>query len=355
MDDQPALRITNPGPATTVQDLGRLGARRWGVPQAGTLLPDWLTLANGLVGNPAGAAGLEFRLAGPAFTVEAEELLVALAGSAELRIESEGESRTVPAWCAAKVRRGEKVSVGRLAGGLGLLAFSGGLSVPEILGSRSTYVRAHLGGLEGRALKAGDSLPLGDQAGAAPLALEQPPEEERGPIRLIPGPQEDHFAQGALARLLEGPYRVTDQVDRMGMRLEGPELEHRTPELAQIASDGIVPGAIQVPGSGQPIVLLADGQTVGGYPKIGTVIAADLPRLARAAPGTELHFAETSVAEAQSLLRQHRERLARLLDGARPASLVSGIDLRRLYESNLISGVVDVTGPDHFPGSLGTP
>lgn len=346
-----ALAITDPGPATTVQDAGRHDTRRWGVPVAGTLAPDWLMLANHLVGNEANAAALEFRLIGPRFTVEADDLVLAVGGPAEMKVEGTDGSRTIPPWTAAPVLRGDKIAVGRVGDGTtALLAVSGGIDTPLVLGSRATYVRAALGGHRGRVLRPGDRLPVGAQPAPAPLALPDLPLDGDGPIRVIVGPQDDHFDPAALETLLTGSYTVTEMVDRMGMRLEGPQLQHRAAELSQIASDGIVPGAVQVPGNGQPIVLLADGQTVGGYPKIATVISADLPRLARRAPGETIRFARVEVAEAEAILREHQKALKSLSHQARPATLSSRLDIRRLYETNLISGAVDMARPDHFPG-----
>jgi 5-oxoprolinase (ATP-hydrolysing) subunit C len=347
------LKIIDPGPATTVQDAGRHDARRWGVPVAGTLSPDWLALANHLVGNDANAAGLEFRLIGPRFTVEADEMLLAVAGPAEITVEGADGLRTIPPWTAVPVLRGDKIAVGRISSGTtAILVVSGGIDTAPVLGSRATYVRAALGGHAGRALRRGDSLPVGVQSAVAPLALPDPPTDGTDPIRLIVGPQDDHFEPMALKALLAGSYTVTDMVDRMGMRLEGPQLRHRAAELAQIASDGIVPGAVQVPGNGQPIVLLADGQTVGGYPKIATVISADLPRLARRAPGEAICFARVEVAEAEAILRHHQKTLQLMADQARPASLSGRLDIRRLYENNLIGGAIDMARPNHFPGSI---
>lgn len=343
-----ALSITDPGPATTVQDAGRHDARRWGVPVAGTLSPDWLMLANHLVGNAANAAALEFRLIGPRFTVEADDLLLAVGGPAEMKVEGADGSRTIPPWTAAQVLRGDKIAVGRVsAGTTALLAVSGGIDTPPVLGSRATYVRAALGGHGGRALRPGDSLPVGARPAPAPLALTDLLLDDDGPIRVIVGPQEDHFEPATLETLLSASYKITEMVDRMGMRLEGPQLQHRAAALSQIASDGIVPGAVQVPGNGLPIVLLADGQTVGGYPKIATVISADLPRLSRRAPGETIRFARVEVPEAEAILRDHRKALKSITHQARPTAR---LDIRRLYENNLISGAVDMARPDHFPG-----
>lgn len=331
--------IRDPGPATTVQDFGRPDMRRFGVPVAGTLSPDWLHLANALVGAPVAAAGLDFRLAGPRFTVESDSIRVVVGGPAEIRIDGPDGTRTVPPWTAAVARRGETVAVGRvLQGTTAVLAVSGGIATPPVLGSRATYVRAGLGGHEGRALRPGDRLPLGPQTDLPPLALPDPPVDARTPIRIVPGPQDDHFDTASHDAFLGGDFTVTDKIDRMGMRLDGPALHHCSPDLTDIVSDGIVPGAVQVPGNGQPIVLLADGQTVGGYPKIATVISADLPRLARRSPGDLVRFLAVDPAEAARIGAAATRARAALLDRARPAS-GGGLDLRRLYDGNLISGV----------------
>ncbi|MEO1678769.1 MAG: biotin-dependent carboxyltransferase family protein [Pseudomonadota bacterium] len=340
----PALLIRDPGPATTVQDVGRLAARRAGVPVAGTVAPDWLALANALIGAPEGAAGLEIRLAGPRFEVDGP-CLVAAGGPVELRIEGQRGSRTVPPFTATALDPGDRVTTGPVrAGTLAVLAFSGGIDVPPVLGSRATYTRARLGGLEGRALVLGDRVPIGDAPFGPPLALPSAPKVGTGPIHVLPGPQDDHFTAEALATFLSEAFTVTTEVDRMGMRLSGPTLDHRARDLSQIVSDGIVPGAVQVPGNGAPIVLLADGQTVGGYPKIATVISADLPRLARMAPGQTVRFEATDISRAEAARAEEARRIAALVASARPAGTAGGLDLRRLYEDNLVSGVIG--GPE---------
>lgn len=342
MTESPSrLRIIEPGPATTVQDLGRPAMRRLGVPVAGTLCPDWLGLANGLVGNTPDAAALEFRLQGPRFDVEGGPVLVAVGGPAEMRVTGDGEPRRVPPWTSARIMPGESVSVGPVkAGTTAILAVSGGIDTPPVLGSRATYLRAALGGFEGRALQRRDRLALGAVQEVEERRLDPPPADSGDAIRVIMGPQDDHFDPDSCAAFLGSPYRVTTNVDRMGMRLDGPELHHLSKDLSEIVSDGIVPGAIQVPGNGQPIILLADGQTVGGYPKIATVISADLPRLSRSAPGTELRFRAVSVAEAEQALFAAHSSADALLATAQPVSAGARIDLRSLYETNLISGAI---------------
>ena len=347
-----ALFVHDSGPATTVQDLGRPGARRMGVPLSGTLAPDWLRIANALVGAHADAAALEIRLAGPRFEVEGDGLRAAVGGPAEMRVDGPDRALTVPPWTAIALRPGETVTVGPVRGApFALLAVSGGIDTPEVLGSRSTYARARIGGLEGRALRAGDRVPAGPSAPALPLALPRAPEDSGAPIRVVLGPQDDHFTAEALEEFLGSGFEATTEADRMGMRLTGPALAHRAPDCAQIVSDGICPGAVQVPGNGAPIVLLADGQTIGGYPKIATVIGADLPRLARCAPGAGVRFAAVTIAEAEAALRDHAAAIDDIVRSARPAP-AEGLDLSRLYAANLVDGVVDVARPDHFPGHL---
>ena len=348
-----ALVVRDPGPATTVQDLGRPAARRWGVPVSGMLAPDWLRLANALVGNPAGAAGLEMRLAGPRLAAEGGAVTVAVGGPMTPVLEGAAGRRRIAPWQAIRMEPGETLTLGRVeAGTTAVLAVAGGIDTPPVLGSRATYARAGLGGFEGRALAPGDRLPLGPAPDAPPLALPRPPAEPDGAIRIVFGPQDDHFTEAARATLLTAPFTATDQADRMGLRLAGPRLAHRDPALAQIVSDGIAPGAVQVPGNGAPIVLLADGQTVGGYPKIATVIAADLPRLARLAPGAQIRFAAVGLAEAEAALAEHLEGLDRLIATARPAGADIGLDPTRLLAANLVSGTVDTARPDHFPWAL---
>jgi biotin-dependent carboxylase-like uncharacterized protein len=213
------------------------------------------------------------------------------------------------------------------------------------MGSLSTYARAGIGGFEGRKLQANDSLPLKlDHA---------PPSEERklaapfdygqGPVRVVWGPQEDSFSEQGRATFIGADYRVSKEADRMGIRFEGPTIEHS--KGADIISDGIGPGAIQVPGAGLPIVLLADRQTVGGYPKIATVASVDLPRLGRLLPGQTVRFTAVTVEEAEKLRRDQEARLARAIADFQPARPAGGIDLARLYEENLIDGVVYEPAP----------
>ena len=335
------LKVASPGFHTTVQDLGRVGWQDSGVPVSGALDPLSLRIANGLVGNAPDAAALEMLLMGPTLEVEAESVRVALAGDAA-KLEILGESpRALLSHQSVFLSRGQKFRVAGLASSAcAYLAIEGGIAVPPCLGSASTYVRGGLGGFEGRALRAGDLLPLvRDKSPERPeLRLRRAPEIDRDVIRVVLGPQDDFFDEANIATFLGSDWRISRDADRMGMRLEGPTLAHKAGY--DIVSDGIVTGAIQVPGSGQPILLLADHQTTGGYPKIATVISADLPAAGRRRPGGTIRFAAVTVEEAEEIRRAQERDLAKLLASAETVMQEAIIDLGALYSANLISGVV---------------
>ena len=296
------LLVEDGGPLTTVQDLGRPGYLRVGIPASGPMDREAFLLANRLVGNPDTAAGLECTLIGPrlAFT---DERLVAITG-ADMAPTVNGAP--VPAWQGLRVRAGDVLRLGPARSGVrAYLAIAGGVDTPPVLGSRATYVRGRLGGLEGGALRKGDRLPLGRVGAARPRRV-QP---ERVPtyggepeLAVVLGPQDDRFTAAGIAALFEGPYQMLPQNDRMGARLQGPFIEHTRGH--DIISDGVALGGIQVIGEGQPIVLLADRQSTGGYTKIGTVCSFDIGRIAQVKPGGRLHFRRVTVAEAHAMLRQ---------------------------------------------------
>jgi biotin-dependent carboxylase-like uncharacterized protein len=203
----------------------------------------------------------------------------------------------------------------------------------------SLHHRTGIGGIGGRPLKAGDRLPLRLAEPSGPdLSLAAPPPVREGAVRIVLGPQDDHFTADGIATLLGSDYSVSEQADRMGMRLAGPKIAHG-PKGFNIVSDGIPTGAIQVPGNGLPLILLADRQTTGGYPKIATVISADLPRLVQCRPGTTLRFAAVERAEAVRLARAAEAELRALLATMRPAGAALNPD--ELLAVNLIDGVVD--------------
>lgn len=337
------LKVLQPGLQTTVQDYGRTGGQRLGIPVSGALDRIAFQLANLVAGSRDGTAGLEILLMGPTLEVEADSVRVAVAGGhAALEITgTDGSIRRVPALQSARLVRGERLRVGTVTGSsVAYLAVAGGFDLPEFQGSLSTYVRGAFGGLEGRALRAGDRLPLRrreaeerteQRLGNAPLL-------PLNRIRVVLGPQDDYFAPEAIATFLGETYTVSREADRMGFRLDGPALAHA--KGYNIVSDGIAPGAIQVPGSGLPIILLADRQSTGGYPKIATVISADLPALGRSSPGTKLTFEAVTVAAAQAARREQARQLVELSAHLELVA-ANGFDLTRLLTENLVSGVID--------------
>jgi UPF0271 protein len=339
---KPALRILQPGPQTTVQDLGRFGFQALGVPSCGALDPVALRLANRLVGNAEGAAALECRLIGPGFEVRGGSVRLALAGaSASIEIEMDGDTRLVPAWRAITVPAGAIVRISALRGsGCAVLAVAGGLDVPAALGSHSTDLKGGFGGHQGRSLRADDIIGVNRASPDGPdLELPSPPSLEfAGTLRVVLGPQSDAFTAEGLSAFLDTPYEVSREADRMGMRLIGPALSFV--RSADIASDGIATGSIQVPGSGQPIILLADHQTIGGYAKIATVISADLPMAGRLLPGASIRFRAVSVHEAEEARRALERDVVRLIESMAPAREAASIDETALFSANLISGVV---------------
>ena len=341
-----ALRVVAPGLMTTVQDLGRPGYQHLGVPVSGALDPVSLRAANLLAGNPPGMGALEVFYQGPTLAVEADSVRVAVAGGqvpVDILSPDGGGLRRLAICESARLLRGQALKIGALTGSAILyLAVEGGFDIPPVMGSQSTLTRGGIGGFAGRALKAGDVLPLRRPAAAEreeamlpPLDLAPPPR-----IRIVLGPQDDHFAPAGLETLLASTYTVSRASDRMGMRLDGPTLEH-SGKGANIISDGIAPGSIQVPGNGLPIVLLADRQTTGGYPKIATVISADLPALGRMAPGSKLSFAVVDIDTAETAARQLAADIEALSGQMGPVRRDPAIDVAKLMAENLVSGVVN--------------
>jgi biotin-dependent carboxylase-like uncharacterized protein len=339
---RPGLRVLTPGLCTTVQDLGRIGYQRLGVPVSGALDAVSLRLANAVLGNRPGTPALEILFSGPTLEVAAERVRIALGGPGARLILASEAGRAVAAWQSVSLRQG---SVFRVVPGersaCCYLAVEGGIAVPPVLGSAATYLRAGLGGLDGRALRQDDLVPVALAAapdrGELRLAIPPDPGHDQ-PIRVILGPQQDRFTDEAIATFLNAEFRISPHADRMGMRLDGPPLRHRAGW--DIISDAIATGAIQVPGSGRPIILLADHQTTGGYPKIATVVSADLPVLGRRRPGDPVRFVAISVEEGEALCRDHERSLARLIASIAPVAESAAIDTALLYETNLISGVV---------------
>ncbi len=301
-----ALVVIRPGMLSTVQDLGRWGSQDRGVPVAGPMDAYSHRLANRLAGNDDAAAAIEVTLVGPELEAD-EEALCAIAG-AEFEVTVNGmpverpRPFVVPA--RGRVRFGR-----RCAGARATLAVRGGFDLPASFGSRATSLISRIGPFGGRALLAGDVLPVGRQGGRASTAgraLELPSGGAR--LRIIRGPQDAMFTRSAFDRLLTSRFIVSAQSNRMGYRLEGAAL--RSSGAAEKLSDATPNGSLQVPSSGQPILLMADRQTTGGYPRIGTVITADLAIAGQLAPGDWIAFADCTRAEAMDALRDQEATLS---------------------------------------------
>jgi len=308
------IRILEPGPQTTVQDLGRPGHLRYGIPPSGPIDRAAFVAANRLAGNADGAAGLECTVMGPRFEVETA-CAIAVTG-AEMPVTVNGAE--APAWTTVLLRPGDVVKLGTARAGVrAYVALSGGIDVPLVLGSRATYLRGRLGGLGGRALRRDDRItlfpapspPIRRGSPTAIVHLGAPPE-----IRVVLGPQADRFTADGIATFLGGEYEMLPQSDRMGARLKGPRIAHARGH--DIISDGIALGSIQVPGDGQPIALLVDRQSTGGYTKVATICSFDIGRLGQVKPGQRLRFRAIDLAEAHRLLRDWHAAQTHLVEEA---------------------------------------
>jgi len=294
------MRVINPGLYTTVQDLGRNGYQSIGIPVSGAMDERSFRIANLLVSNEENCACLEFTLLGPALSFE-ERTTFALACDAEASL----NEKRIDGWKSYIVDPGDALMVGRINRGCrGYISFAGGIDSPVILGSRSCCVAARIG----RALSAGDTLRIGSSERVEKRLETRFIPQLKNRIRVLPGPQDDHFTERGMNTFLGSEYRVTENADRMGYRLEGNRIEHREGRR-EIISDGNPLGAVQVPGDGRPIVLMRDRQTTGGYPKIATVITPDVSDVAQMRPGSTLRFEAVTPDEAHSILAEDRKRL----------------------------------------------
>ncbi len=333
------VRVLSAGPGTTLQDVGRHGYLRSGVTAAGPMDPLAHATANLAVGNQVDSTAIEVSVGGIEVTAESGPLSVAVAGG-EFALSLEG--RPLPPAVVLHLDEGAvlKIRAGR-SGCWCYLAVAGRLVVPKMLGSHATHARTGFGGVDGRAIAAGDRLGI-ERSGSptpSPGAIVAPwLDRPANTVRVVLGPQHDYFADDQIAAFLAGPWSVSAKSDRMACFLEGPRLTHA--RGYNIVSDGISMGAIQVPGDGRPIVLMADRQSTGGYPKIATIIGPDLGRLAQARPGTAFRFEAVSIAQAVAARREEAALLAR---GIVAEPLVrTHLSSEFLLGLNLIDGVVGV-------------
>jgi biotin-dependent carboxylase-like uncharacterized protein len=304
------IRVVEPGPFSTVQDLGRPGGAAAGVPPSGAFDAPALRAANRLVGNPEGAAAIETTLIGPLLGFDAE-VVVAIAGAPT---DAELDGEPVPHGESLVVGSGATLRLGRAREGVrSYLAVRGAIDVPPVLGGRSTLVSSALGGWLGRPLAARDYLRIGARPAEAPLRRLTGQLRRRDRIvRVVPGPQENAFTPAGRDAFFASDFSVSPRSDRAGVRLEGEPIELAGD--ADIDPEGVVTGAVQVPADGAPIVLGPDRPVTGGYVKIATVITADLPLIAQARPGDTLRFVAVDVEEAREALREQEEAFARAVE-----------------------------------------
>jgi biotin-dependent carboxylase-like uncharacterized protein len=327
------LVVSSIGPASSMQDGGRHGSQRYGLTPSGAMDRLALTAANSLVGNAGFTAAIEIGPFGAAFTARDGAVRVALAGASR---NTDISGRAVASDTSVTLVDGETLTLGFARGGsFSYLAIEGGIAGEPIFGSLAVNARAGIGSPYPRPLQAGDELQTVAASGAAERRIDVPPVVE-GPIRVVMGPQDDEFGE-ATQLFLESEWKISATSDRMGYRLEGPVLKHLHGH--NIVTDGTVNGSIQVPGNGQPIVLMADRGTSGGYPKIATVITADLGRFAQTPAGRGFRFKAVSMTEAQAEARKFWEMLRTLPDRVRPIENFD-LNIEALQDANVAGAAV---------------
>jgi 5-oxoprolinase (ATP-hydrolysing) subunit C len=327
------LVISAIGPASSVQDGGRHGAQRYGLTPSGAMDPLALAAANSLVGNAIFAAAIEIGPFGAAFTARDGAVRIALAGAPR---NADIAGRAMAWETSITLLDGEVLTLGFARDGLfSYLAIEGGIPGEPMFGSLAVNARAGLGSPYPRPLQAGDELQVTAASDATEHRIELPA-EAKGPIRVVMGPQDDEFGD-ATKLFLDSEWKISATSDRMGYRLEGPEI--RDLHGHNIVSDGTVNGSIQVPGNGQPIVLMPDRGTTGGYPKIATVITADLGRFAQIQAGRGFRFKAVGMEEAQAEARNYAALLRSLPDRLRPIESFD-LNLEALKEANVAGSAV---------------
>ncbi|MFK8078944.1 MAG: biotin-dependent carboxyltransferase family protein [Granulosicoccus sp.] len=347
--NQTSLDVVSSGLLSTIQDKGRFGLRHLGIPWSGALCPAWQIIANALVGNSPNSPVIECFEGGLHLQAHEQSVQLAIVGSDSAAIKlisGTTEYRYLPNRTLTLGPGDSLVLVSTGSSRHALVAVAG-IDIAPHLGSTATYHKASLGGLDGSALKAGEQIPL--QRASAEKAT---PNKERqchlptelrfeaNELRAIAGPQFEHFSDAGTKAFLSSSYTLGAEADRMGVRLSGPTITHRDSAARDIISDAITPGSIQVPGTGQPIVLLNDAHTAGGYPKIATVISNDLPLLGIQRAGAVFQFRLVTMDEA-ILIRQKLQNLIENCTSAFTPCIRDELDTRTLLSCNLIDGVTD--------------
>jgi 5-oxoprolinase (ATP-hydrolysing) subunit C len=345
-----ALRVLRAGPGATIQDGGRHGYQRYGVTPAGPM--DWVAFqtANSALGNDRVAA-VEVSIGGLEVICEGAPLALAFAGGAFLW---RRDGVLLPNAARLLLKPGEILAArAGDSGAFAYLAVEGGFETPVTMGSRATHMRSAMGGIEGRMLRAGDVLPAASTMRPDGASFEAMIDATwlacaPDPYRVVLGPQDDYFTLETLSAFFEGQFALTPVADRMAYRLTGPDIAHA--RGYDVVSDAIALGAIQIAGDKKPLVLMADRQPTGGYPKLGHVVRADIGRLAQMRPGETCHFRAVSAAEARAALLMCEDEIATTLQRLRP--LRRELTSESLFEANLIGGVVDPLDGERTEGEF---
>ncbi len=302
------IKVLNAGALTTIQDLGRVGYQKFGIPVTGVMDEYSFRLANILVGNDESEAALEITLMGPKLEFD-EDTVFAIAGA---DINPTLDGKKIPMFTSVLAPKGSTLAFGMCKKGMrAYIAFAGSIDVPAPNGSKSTFMKSKIGGFKGRKLEKEDELVLKNRPAESGMTVDKAyytDIQNEATLKVLLGPQDDYFTEAGIQTFAskEG-YVITDESDRMGVRLNGAKIEHK--ETADIISDAAVIGSIQVPASGTPIILMADRQTTGGYTKIGTVIKEDIARLAQMAPASKVFFELVDIEQAESRYKAFYEKL----------------------------------------------
>ena len=308
------FKVVNSGIFDTIQDLGRFGFQQYGMPVSGAMDTYALRIGNRLLGNEENKAGIEISIPGLSLEVLSRTVIAITGANFDPTI----NNSPAPMWEAIEVKKGDIISFDQIKSGCrSYLLVAGGIDIPIILRSKSTYVRGKIGGLKGRPLKKADIINIGKTnqelqniIGRKVSVNNLPAYHRENEIRVILGPQDDYFTKDGLHAFLNSSYEITVNSDRMGYRLKGPKIESKGG--SDIITDGIPLGSIQVPRNGMPIIMLADRQTTGGYAKIATVISVDVDKFAQMKPGNKVKFTQVNLEEAQQLLGEREKKVTEM-------------------------------------------
>lgn len=323
------VKILKPGLLSTIQDLGRFGSQKYGVIVGGAMDSLSVRIANILVGNEEGEATIEITMFGTELEMLEETILAITGGNLNPVI----DGKNVPMWRPILIQKGQVLKfTAPSSGSRAYISLSGGIEVPEVMGSKSTHAHAKIGGHKGRELQKGDILSCGEITERGEIFMKQLKEEnvpfewfadysafyispEPNKIRILKGSEFDYFDEASQKIFFKHPYKLTINANRMGYQLEGSKLA--LTKQFELLSEGVTYGTVQVPSNGQPIILMAERQTTGGYPKIGQVATVDLPRLAQLQPRDEIEFEMITINEAEKLLMKQEENIEALKVGIR--------------------------------------